>query len=552
MSFDIESFFEEQTNIKIDTNFIPYVIDLVNFTKTDKWNFFNRMLLKKYKFSRIPKKIEVSNIYRTLIRHEKIKENKLLEQHIMTSENIKMSGILALTIATKPDKISCKFDCHYCPKEPDQPRSYLSNEPVLKKAVQCGFDTVKQFLRRTSELYIMEHKLDKLEVIVLGGTWSCYPVDYQEEFIRDLYYSSNVCYDFIEGKQLRDKLTLEEEQIINETAMCRIISITLETRPDMITPEEIIRFRRYGCTRVQIGVQHVDDSILKAVGRRCYYNDTVKAIKLLKDNGFKIDIHLMPNLPTSTPEKDIAMFEHVIMSPDMQVDQWKIYPCEVIKFTKIYDWFMEGKYIPYPEDELKKVIKYALTNIPYHIRINRIVRDIQMCDVIAGISKQEIRLDIQTEMEKEGLLINDIRCREVKTKEFNIDDIEIIIRKFESSKGIEYFISHESKDKKTLYSLLRLRINSKDNMCIFDDLKSCTMIREIHVYGEMIKHDEKTTEIATQHRGLGKELIKKAIEISKEHGFTKIAVISGIGANKYYIDKHGFERSSHGYLIKNI
>ena len=537
--------------IQYKKEFEPYVLDLLAFDETMNWSIFSRKLMKKYKFSKIPKAVDVSCIYRTLLRHGKIERNKKLEEKIIAKKSMGMSGVTVVTIATKPDRFSCNYDCYYCPNEPNQPRSYLSDEFVLTHANKFEFDVVKQFYRRGHVLYHMEHGFDKLEVIIIGGTWSCYSESYQLEFIRDIYYSANIFYDMMDKKPVRDRMDLESEKQMNEISQCRIISLTLETRPDRITPAEIVKFRKYGATKIQIGVQHLDDEILRGVNRLCYYQDTVRAIKLLKDNGFKIDIHIMPNLPHSTPAKDIEMFRRIITEPDLQADQWKIYPCEVMPYTKIAEWYREGKYIPYHETELVNVIKYALENVPYHIRINRIIRDFIPQSVIAGIENFSMRSDIQMEMQKHGIQCKDIRVREVKDKNFDENDIEVVIRKYFASHGLEYFISHESKDRKTLYSLLRLRINDIHNECVFPRLKNCAFIREIHTYGKMICHGEKPSECASQHKGLGKQLMDIAEKISKNCGYTEICVISGVGCVNYY-KKLGYEKTEGDYLIKTI
>ena len=537
--------------MKVDTQMINYVCDLTTYNGS-LWEKFNRDLLKKYKFDKVPKKQLIKQIYSNLLLNGKITQNTKLED-IITPPHAKYSfGVMVVTIATRPDKFSCKFNCHYCPNEPGQPRSYLSDEPVLERAVECNFDTVQQFFERSKILYATERKLDKLEVIVVGGTWSCYDTVYQREFIRDVYYAANIFIDMFEKKEIREKYDLKTEQQINETGTCRIISITLETRPDMINSQEISRLREYGCTRVQIGIQHINDEILHHLNRRCYYADTVRAIRCLLDNFFKVDIHIMPNLPKSSAKEDIRMFNEFITNPDLQVDQWKIYPCMTIPFTKIKEWYDSGEYVPYDETQLSEVIQHALTNVPPYVRINRVIRDIPMKDVIAGVETNSIRDAIYMKMKKEGILSKDIRCREIKSKDFDGSDIKLMVRKYFASEGLEYFISHESNDEKTIYSLLRLRINSINNTCIYNDLQDTAVIREVHVYGAMIPHNHPQDEVATQHRGLGKALIKKAEEITMECGYHKIAVISGVGVKEYY-RKIGYTiETSGGYLMKKL
>lgn len=552
MEGDIESMITISDDIRMKMRtYGDYVTDLCSIIQDDEWKKTTMMLMKKYKFKSAPRRIDMVNIYRIFIRIGRINRSELFEKNLIKTSFGK-SGVMVVTIATKPDRFSCCFDCHYCPNEQGQPRSYLSSEQVLSHAAKMNFDTVEQFYRRAIALYCTENELDKLEVIVLGGTWSCYNHDYQEEFIRDIYYAANTIMNKIDNQPIRNRLPLCEEQTINETTQCRIISITLETRPDMINEEEIKRLRRYGCTRIQIGVQHIDDDILRFVNRRCYYSDIVRAIKMLKDNGFKVDIHIMPNLPSSTPEKDIDMFSKIINSSDLQVDQWKIYPCMVVDHTRVYEWYTNGSYIPYSEEKLREVLKYAIINVPYHIRINRIVRDIPLTDVIAGVKSQSMRDDAHKILEIEGLDSRDIRYREVRTKTYDEKDVKVVVRKYESSGGMEYFISHESHDEKTLYSLLRLRINGQYNMCVFPELKHCTFIREVHVYGKMICHSELSTKSASQHKGLGIELVGIACDITRQCGFKQICVISGVGVCQYYVQKLGFDRGVYGYLVKNV
>lgn len=327
------------------------------------------------------------------------------------------SGVLVVTIITHPHKFSCKYDCHYCPNEPNQPRSYLSTEPAILRANQNNFDVICQFFNRTTTLVNNGHVADKIEVLVLGGTWSCYDIAYQEEFIRDVYYAANI-YPVL--KDRRKKLTLKEEQEINEKSNCRIIGLTLETRPDQINKDELLRLRYYGCTRVQLGIQHIDDVILKKVNRQCTLKDCIRAIYLLKENGFKVDIHLMPDLPYSDVYKDIHMFKYVLSSTDLQADQWKIYPCEITPFTKIEKWYNNNEYKPYFETNknlLISVILLVKKSIHPWIRLNRVIRDIPNPSIIAGNNITNMRQLIANEMNIRNIFCQCIRCKEVKNQE---------------------------------------------------------------------------------------------------------------------------------------
>jgi ELP3 family radical SAM enzyme/protein acetyltransferase len=245
-----------------------------------------------------------------------------------------LSGVLVITVLTSPwpelpngkkQKFSCQWNCYYCPNEPGQPRSYLHDEPAVMRANQNGFDPVLQFHDRAATLACNGHPIDKIEILVLGGTWSSYPEAYRETFVRDLFFSANTFYE----RKKRPRRSLLEEKLENETAQCKIIGVTLETRPDTIDFHELQLLRSYGCTRVQLGLQHTEDHVLKKVNRGCTNADAMRAIELLKNAGFKVDIHLMPVLPGSSAEDDGRMFDRVLTDPNLQADQWKIYPTQV-------------------------------------------------------------------------------------------------------------------------------------------------------------------------------------------------------------------------------
>ena len=553
-SKDIEECYPTSIESMLKDEKLQYIVkEAVKITPQDNTTKYLHNIYAKY--GSIPSHFQLSVMYHNLISKKVIQKNEYFEQLIVTKRVRSASGVMVVTISTEPSKFSCKYNCYYCPSEPGQPKSYLSNEPSLIRANKYHFDAIKQFWERSKVMYLMAHKLDKLEIIVVGGSWACYPVEYQEKYIRDIYFATNTFYDMMNGDEVRSPYDLIKEQEINETAKCRIISITLEMRPDQINAIEIKRLRKYGCTRVQLGIQHTDDEILEKVNRQCYLNDSIYAIKMLKDNGFKIDIHLMPNLPFSTPEKDVDMFRHVIESPDLQADQWKIYPCEVMPYTTIKEWYENGTYKPYDQNKLIDVITYALMYVPPFIRVNRVVRDFSFDDVIAGIESNDLHGIINKEMKQKGLVCNDIRTREVKYGKMNRNNIKLTVRRYPASDGLEYFISHESNDEKIIYSLLRLRIpNKTNNLTAFEELKDCSLIRELHVYGDLIECGKQNNKNVSQHVGLGKELLKRAEIISSRNGLNKIAVISGVGVRNYY-KKIGYvfdNFSDHGYGIKRI
>ena len=441
-----------------------------------------------------------------------------------------------------------------------QPRSYLSDEPAVLRANRNNFDALLQIYDRADALTSCGHEVDKIEILVLGGTWDHYPYGYQKEFIRDIYHSVNNL-----ETRCGDKLSLNEEISLAEKSKKRIIGLTLETRPDCINLKQIQRLRDFNVTRLQIGVQHIDDDILNIIERGCTNEDTIRATYLWKQNGGKIDMHLMPDLPGSSIEKDIEMFRKIfsvrsitekdknhfvydLEYPELQADQLKIYPCSVVDWTKIKEWYENGFYKPYSENEndLIRVIVYIKENVFPWIRINRIIRDIPNNNIIGGNKNVNLHQKINDTANVKSM---DIRTREVKNNKQNVHLAELFIREYNGVESKEYFISYESPDQEILYAFLRLRINYSNKNLITDDLVDCTFIRELHVYGNIVKHDHKDGN-QIQHQGFGKRLIREAEKISIENGFYKVAIISGVGVREYY-QKNGYNLTEN-YMIKTL
>ncbi|CAD7925122.1 unnamed protein product [Amoebophrya sp. A25] len=381
------------------------------------------------------------------------------------------SGVVVITVVTAPGKFSCPHDCYYCPDEPGQPRSYLSTEPAVQRANQNDFDPVKQFLDRAATLAKQGHEVDKVEIIVLGGTWSAYSKEYQDQFCRDLFYAANTFTNEDELRRglsrasdlvgstnhfqaassgLRERLELAEEQRLNEASACKIIGLTLETRPDHISKAEVRRLRLLGCTRVQLGVQHTDDEILRKVNRGHSTKRSEKAVALLKTAGFKVDIHLMPDLPGSNPEKDWEMFRYVLNSDALQADHWKVYPCEVTPFTTIEQWHAQGLYVPYTDLEPQKMI-HLLCNVKVNvhpwIRLNRVIRDIPEVSIIAGNQNTNLRQVLFERLAACGESCKCTRCREVRKYGEPLDKLFVRVRRYRSSGGWEFFLSVEGADR---------------------------------------------------------------------------------------------------------
>lgn len=505
-------------------------------------------------------------------------DHDIIRHRLRVKKGKSHSGIVSITLFTSAtpsyhkdgklhtNNFSCKWDCSYCPNEPGQPRSYLKGEPGVLRANRNEFDCVRQMYDRMTALYNNGHDIDKLEVLVLGGTWESYPEEYRAEFVRDLYYAANTFSSAID--RCRDRYILAHERDYNRHAKCKVVGLTLETRPDTICPESLRLFRQYGCTRVQIGIQHLNEDILRKVNRKCSMKDTINAIKLLKDCGFKVDAHWMPNLPGSDVEKDEAMFIGVLLNvlqktynkqtgdelwklkyPEFQVDQWKIYPCTVVPFTKIEEWYKNNTYIPYSwESQTNLILKVKSLIFPW-IRLNRIVRDIPSTYSLNSDYDSSLRSELPKILENDGLRCNCIRCREVKDRVFN-DDYKIITREFNASEGTEIFI--EAQRDGILYGFLRLRCSPRKNT-IFPELDGCAMIRELHVYG-ILSPVGTYNDSKTQHKGIGRRLILKAEKITIDvFKLKSISVIPGEGTRGYYT-KLGFINNYKcgGYMIKEL
>ncbi len=516
----------------------------------------------KYKYKGMPSKWTLGTLYRELhkVNPTAYPHSEPLHRLLVKKSVRSTSGILNVSVSLPPDKFSCKYNCHFCPNEPGMPRSYLSNEDVFKRAAQVGFDTVKQVYIRLLALERNGHEIDKVEFRVLGGTFSCYDHTIADDFIRDLYYGANTYY----GDRERPKGSIEEEQERNVTALVHVVGLGVETRPDEIKPAEIIRFRRYGITRVEIGVQHTDDALLRKVNRGHLTKHSRAAIKLLKDYGFKVEIHIMADLPGATPEGDKECYKQVLQTdPDLIPDYMKDYPCLDVDFTTIKTWKAEGKWQPYAERspdarELKDVLVYRQSITPKWVRVNRVQRDFQEAkEGCLGFTSDSIKTNlsqiVKQEAEKQGIYCQCIRCCELRDQTFNPADIQYKTECFPASGGTEYFISAEipGHPRHTLLGFIRLRISDALETSILPELLGRTaMIRELHVYGSMTAVGQEAKSGA-QHMGIGKALLEEAEYIAKHnHKCTQIAVISGIGVRGYY-KKRGYDLKG-SYMMKDL
>lgn len=500
-------------------------------------------LRRKYKIQ--PSNANILYTYKRMVEDGTLEEDISFLQKCKGHSSRENSGVIVVSLLMSPypngQQFSCKFDCTYCPNEPSQPRSYLQNEPGVLRANRNGFSASAQIRDRLSAYAVNGLATDKIEIIIQGGTFSSYPESYIRDFFLDIFAAAN---SFSIDKDIEDVVEekkLTKEQIRNEKSKTRIIGITIETRPDQINEQQLKLFRELGVTRVQLGVQHTDDKILKGVNRQCSTRHTIKAIRMLKDNCFKIDIHLMPDLPGASPEIDRVMFDNVLQNPDLQVDQWKIYPCTIVPWTEIEKQFRNGTYVPYGFSALKELLIYVKTAVHPWIRLNRIIRDIPSTYFVNDTGmKTNMRQLLQDEMASRGLKCRCIRCREVKNGIVN--DFELKIREYPASGGQEYFISYESPDSSTLFGFCRLRITNGKQ--IFPELEGLGLVRELHVYGKVVGQ--------VQHKGLGTQLLQEAEKIAESHDLNGTAVISGVGVRDYYRKRGYILIEPYGFMIKHF
>ena len=535
-----------------------YVKELYKKITKEKYTFNEAQLICRKKYNTILSKIQLNITYQKLLDESKIEYNFDFHKQIIKKISRSQSGYAIVCLFTAPGRMlsdngdpSCPKDCDFCPAFPNQPRSYDPDEPAARRALRHNFDAILQINDRLTALKKMGHNIQKIQIEISGGTWCYYPREYIDEFVRDTYHAVN---NF--GKEKTEpRYSLEEEININQcVSENKVVGITIETRPDSINKREIVRLRRYNITRVQLGVQHTDNEILKFNNRDSTIEDAYKAIRLLKYNAFKVDLHIMPDLPGTTPKIDNQMLKTFATDPRLKCDYYKVYPCQVLDHTKIKKKYLKGEYKPMADTPsgFKALVKNICDFkelVHESARINRIVRDFPGTSIRGGLNRSNLRQDIKNEMKCRGKECKCIRCREVKTKEINKNDTIVVIRKFEASKGIEYFISIETKDKKTIIGFTRLRFNNNNDDVFFDELIDSAIIRELHVYG-LVTNLGKSESQKYQHHGYGKLLLKTAENIARKKGYKKISIISGVGVREYY-EKRGYTLSN-TYMVKKL
>ncbi len=510
-----------------------------------------------------------------------------------------MSGVTPVTVLTKP--YPCPGECIFCPNDVRMPKSYLAREPGAQRAEQNNFDPYLQVYSRLTTLYETGHPLDKIELIVLGGTWSFYPETYQVWFVKRMF---EALHDFGAGIDRTDEVRallrqasqlhpeqatpvtlhgialdrtynqvvqqiyrqemarsrelaqavargqrprtvvdeyatweeLAEVQRQNETAPCRCVGLVIETRPDYLSVDEVTRIRRLGVTKVQIGVQSLDDEVLRKNRRGHTVAMTRGAFRLLRLAGFKIHAHWMPNLYGSSPEADIRDYQRLFSDPDIRPDELKIYPCSLIESAELMQVYQRGEWQPYSHEVLLEVLVNCFLQTPEYCRLTRVVRDIPSTDIVAGDMKPNFRQLVEAALQQRGLRSPDIRGREIRGRAVAPEALRLDELWYETGVSREVFLQYITEDRR-IAAFLRLSLPTAAPL--LPELQGAAMIREVHVYGQAVSIGEKGRGRA-QHSGLGTRLIERAVQIAREHGFARLAVISAVGTRSYYRAR-GFE-----------
>lgn len=484
-----------------------------------------------------------------------------------------ISGVTPVTVLTKP--FPCPGKCVFCPNDVRMPKSYLSDEPGAQRALQNKFDPYLQTYNRLVAFKNTGHTTDKVELLILGGTWSAYTKDYQIWFVKRCFDAMNdfgekyntemlptdIPMPFVEenleeingatftkryNRVISEALVplsevakktevstweeLFEVQKFNETAQTRCIGLVIETRPDEINEAEVLHIRKLGATRVQIGIQSLDDKVLAMNKRGHDVAQTQYALDLLRQAGFKILAHWMPNLYGSTPEADIKDFYKLFTNPSIKPDELKVYPCSLIESAELMKYYKDGSWVPYTQEELLYVVKHSLIETPRYCRLNRVIRDIPSTDIVVGNKKTNFRQIAEGSIDSGSSLTKDIRSREIRDGNYDVSELRLKETSYSTNVSNEVFLEFVTPEDK-IAGFLRLSFPTKQNF--IDELIGCAIIREIHVYGKSIELGSSQNS-AMQHQGLGKRLIERAKELSRNVGFERIAVISSIGTREYY------------------
>ncbi len=500
-------------------------------------NEFKLKLCNKYSFKGMP-----SNA--SILSYAKKRTDKIVSI-LQVKPTRSLSGISVVAIMSKPH--NCPGKCIYCPSSllpgKETPQSYTGKEPATMRAVSMNFSAKKQIENRVTQLREAGHSTDKAELIVMGGTFLSHPKPYQNRFM--LSSINTLCETKTKTIALAKKAA--------EKSKTRIVGITFETRPDFCGKEEINRMLHFGGTRCELGVQTIYDDVYKKVNRGHTIADVVTATKLLKDSAFKVTYHYMPGLPGVSLAREKKALKEIFSNPNFKPDNLKIYPCLVIKGTKLYSQWKKGLFKPMSTEKAVSLLAYAKKFVPRWVRIMRIQRDIPAQLISAGVKKSNLRQLVHSRLAEEGGKCNCIRCREAglqlskENLRSGLEKAKIFVESYEANNGVESFISFEDKARKTLFGFARLRFPSRAFRK--ELLGQTALVRELRVFGMSIPLHERK-DISLQHKGFGKMLLSKAEELSQDFGAKKLSVISGLGVRPYYYSQ-GF-KADNAFVSKKI
>jgi elongator complex protein 3 len=520
------------------------IIETLLFMPSPTREDVNRLKIKtagKYRLEEVPSNADIIS---QLTPQEAKQLLPILKRKITRT----ISGVTVVAVMTNPYPCPQPEPCAYCPGGPatGSPQSYTGHEPAAMRGAQNSFDPYMQVQSRIDQLTAIGHKVDKIELIVMGGTFPAASMEYQTWFIQR-------CLDAITGKT---SASLTEAKANAEASTVRNVGITVETRPDWAKQPHIDAMLGMGVTRIELGVQNPDDEIYRLVGRTHTVADVAEATRTAKDAGLKIVYHMMPGMPGSNPQKDIAAFKQIFTDSAFKPDMIKIYPCLAIEGTKAHQWYQQGTYAPYTTAQAAEVIAEIKKTIPPWIRVMRVQRDIPARLISAGVKKSDLRELAQKKLRAQGLRCQCIRCREVGHRmqadhvKPDLEKVKILTQRYEASEGTEVFISAEDPDANVLLGYLRLRIPSlKAHRPEVTKVPSA-IVRELHVYGPLVPVG-KPSDGAWQHRGYGKELLAEAERIAGvDLGVKKLLVISALGTRRYYM-RLGYRRDG-VYVSKRL
>lgn len=531
-------------------SFYTEVIDTILSKRISSKQEIHRLkikLCKKYECTHIPSNSEIiPHIPESLSENEKAFVIKALRKKPMRT----ISGVAVVAVMTSPAE--CPHGrCIPCPGGPlnDSPQSYTGFEPAAMRGSLNKFDPFDQVTARINQLESIGHPVNKIDLIIMGGTFTARDPFYQEWFVKRCYEAMNQ----------KPAVTLEQAKKLNETSNHRCIGLTIETRPDWFRLHHIDQSLSFGATRVELGVQTIYDDVLSTIKRGHTVSDTILTTRAAKEAGFKVCYHIMPGLPGSTKEKDLSGFKELFTNPSFQPDMLKIYPTLVIKNTPLYTLWMEEKYEPLDTDEAVTRIAKMLSFVPEYVRIQRIQRDVPAQYIEAGVKKSNLRQLVNERLIEQNIQCNEIRSRELghkslkgqkKARKLSIDNVKLKKIIYPANGGTEVFLSLVIPTEDALVGYLRLRDVVKPHRYELKEHPSM-IIRELKVVGQEISIG-KTDNDGLQHQGFGKQLVREAERLCAEE-FDKhhLFVLSGIGVKQYYISHLNFNNNGI-YLHKKV